>query len=113
MKKINALGSVPRCGIRRWGWPLLLLPGLWASPALAQESPLVTDLDSLITIELGEVIVISSPIRELELRAQPYPLATLDQYLEDSNNVYIVKRGAYAWEPMLSDMGSGRMSITI
>lgn len=92
-----------------------LLLGLSAapSPVLAQESPWNLVQDSLITIELGEVIVISSPIKGLEHRAQSNPLATLDHYLEDSQKVSMVKRGAYAWEPLLNDMGSERLSITI
>src|SRR5690606_26006623 len=116
MKKNNVLGPIPSCAIQRWGKPVIIfLVGLMVSHSkvMAQERPLIPYPDSLITIELGEVIVISSKIRALEHRSQPNPLASLDQYLESSKKISMVKRGAYAWEPQLNDMGSERLSITI
>ncbi len=79
----------------------------------AQEPLLRPWVDSIVPIDLGEVILISSHIRNLEHRSQPNPLSFLDQYLEDSKKVSMVKRGGYAWEPMLNDMESQRLSITI
>lgn len=41
------------------------------------------------------------------------PLSTLDAYLEQSNMVNMVRRGAYAWEPYLNGMASERSVVTI
>ncbi|MDC6362889.1 MULTISPECIES: TonB-dependent receptor [Flavobacteriaceae] len=70
-------------------------------------------MDSILTIDLKEVIVISSFKRSIEHKSQPNPLSTLDEYLESSKKISMVKRGAYAWDPMLNDMTSERLSITI
>ncbi len=59
---------------------------------------------------LAEVIVIS-PKKDLNLK-QAKPLATLDQYL-DSHNFKLVRRGSYAWEPMINNMATERTRITI
>lgn len=79
----------------------------------AQDPAVRPWVDSILPIDLAEVVLISSHIRNLEHHAQPNPLSFLDQYLEDSKKVSMVKRGAYAWEPMLNDMESQRLSITI
>ena len=81
--------------------------------AQAQEPILAPIIDSILPIDLKEVIVISSFNRGIEHKSQPKPLSTLDQYLESSKKVSMVKRGAYAWDPMLNDMTSERLSITI
>ncbi|WP_343690892.1 TonB-dependent receptor [Chitinophaga sp.] len=41
------------------------------------------------------------------------PLSTLDKYLEKSNMVNMIRRGAYAWEPYLNGMASERSVVTI
>ncbi|MBW3520245.1 TonB-dependent siderophore receptor [Flavobacterium sp. NKUCC04_CG] len=41
------------------------------------------------------------------------PLATLDTYLEQFQNVSLIKRGAYAWEPLINTMPTERTSLTI
>ncbi len=79
----------------------------------AQETELHLVQDSIIPIDLKEVVVISSYKAALEHRLQHKPLATLDAYLESSKKVTMIKRGAYAWEPMLNDMSSERLSVTI
>ena len=67
--------------------------------------------DSLSLYQLEEVIVVSKPgIRHYQ---QAKPLSTLDEYLEKSGKVNMVKRGAYAWEPMINSMTSERLAITI
>jgi len=86
---------------------------MFHGPGRAQELGIVPYTDSILTVDLAEVILISSHIRGLEHRTQPNPLSSLDQYLEGSKKVSLIKRGAYAWEPMLNDMGSERLSITI
>ncbi len=79
----------------------------------AQEPVLYSVADSILPINLQEVIVISSYKKDLEHRSHTKPLSTLDEYLEASNKVSLIKRGAYAWEPMLNDMSTERLSVTI
>lgn len=91
----------------------LCLMSIFQSKLQAQEPIGFQTLDSILTIDLKEVIVISSFKRSIEHKSQPNPLSTLDEYLESSKKISMVKRGAYAWEPMLNDMTSERLSITI
>ena len=76
----------------------------------AQE--LILPQDSIITVNLDEVILISAR-KTLDYHRQAKPLSTLEEYLESSKKVTMVKRGAYAWEPSLNNMFSERLSITI
>ncbi|MEC7264467.1 MAG: hypothetical protein VXW38_12060, partial [Bacteroidota bacterium] len=55
--------------------------------AQAQEPILTPIIDSILPIDLKEVIVISSFNRGIEHKSQPKPLSTLDQYLESSKKV--------------------------
>ncbi|MGO1585495.1 TonB-dependent receptor [Mesonia sp.] len=97
----------PLWGMRMGCLMWLLLAGV--SPRLcAQEKP----VDSLKLTELGEVILISAK-QHLNHQKQHKPLATLDEFLESSRSIQMVKRGAYAWEPSMNDMASERLAITI
>ncbi len=92
---------------------LLLFSLLMHGPVQAQDTGILIATDSILPVTLDEVILIASYRRALEHGAQQKPLSTLDAYLESSRKVSMVKRGAYAWEPMLNDMGSNRLSVTI
>src|SRR5690606_35695126 len=50
---------------------------------------------------------------QLDHQKQRKPLSTLDEFLESSLTVDMVKRGAYAWEPSMNDMASERLAVTI
>ncbi len=80
---------------------------------IGQEVPVPLDQDSILPINLAEVIVIAPIYKDMEHRSYQKPLATLDGYLESSQKVSMIKRGAYAWEPMINDMASERLSVTI
>ena len=67
--------------------------------------------DSTSVIGLSEVIVISKS--NLKNQKQVKPLSTIDEYLEQSNKVTMIKRGNYAWEASINNMLSERLSITI
>lgn len=67
--------------------------------------------DSISTIPLNEVIVIGTT--EVKHQKQIKPLASLDEYLEQSSKINMIKRGGYAWEPTINGMASERTSITI
>ncbi|MDT0295119.1 TonB-dependent receptor plug domain-containing protein [Mesonia ostreae] len=86
----------------------LLFAGVFTSTLFAQEKP----IDSLKLTELGEVILISTK-QNLNHQQQYKPLATLDEFLESSRSIQMVKRGAYAWEPSMNDMASERLAISI
>lgn len=88
-----------------WG---ILFCGVASQKMTAQELP----SDSLTFIPLKEVVVISNN-NKLNHQKQRKPLSTLDEYLESSRSINMVKRGAYAWEPSMNDMASERLAITI
>ena len=94
--------------IDRW----MFLWGIFIFPINIGAQELVLHKDSIITINLDEVILISAR-KTLDYHHQPKPLSTLDEYLESSKKVDMVKRGAYAWEPTLNNMFSERLSVTI
>src|SRR5690606_2997069 len=75
--------------------------------AFAQDS----FLDSLSNIVLDEVVIIANPTDKHLKEAKA--LGSLDNYLEKSPSVNMVKRGAYAWEPMLNGMATERSVITL
>ena len=88
-------------------WYVFLL-WILSTGIYAQEPP----VDSLGTISLKEVVVISAD-KKLNYQKQRKPLGSIDEFLESARSVKLVKRGAYAWEPMLNDMESQRLAITI
>ncbi|WP_350284866.1 TonB-dependent receptor [uncultured Croceitalea sp.] len=79
----------------------------------AQELKVDVTTDSILPINLQEVILISNYKKALEHQLHQKPLATLGTYLEASKKVNMIKRGAYAWEPVLNDMSTERLSVTI
>lgn len=82
--------------------------GIFITPTFAQEMP----ADSLKLINLNEVIVISAS-KQLNHQKQRKPLSSLDEFLESSRSIKMVKRGAYAWEPTMNNMASERLVVTI
>ncbi|WP_026450462.1 TonB-dependent receptor plug domain-containing protein [Aequorivita capsosiphonis] len=85
-----------------------LFCGIFTPKLSAQETP----ADSLKLINLTEVVVISTG-KKLDHQKQRKPLSTLDEFLESSRSINMVKRGAYAWEPTMNDMASERLAVTI
>ncbi|WP_343487254.1 TonB-dependent receptor [Allomuricauda sp. d1] len=92
-----------------WGCLLLIVISFTNSFGQTEE---VFHTDSILTVHLQEVILIKSRMPE-DYQKQAKPLAFIDDYLEKSHKVCMVKRGAYAWEPMVNSMTSERLSITI
>jgi iron complex outermembrane receptor protein len=68
-------------------------------------------IDSLAPKALSEVIVIGKKTQTHHKQAKV--LATVDEYLQQSTKINLVKRGAYAWEPLLNSMATERTLITI
>ncbi len=67
--------------------------------------------DTLVPKNLNEIIVISK--KQQEYQKQTKPLASIDEYLLQSSKVEMIKRGGYAWEPLLNSMATERTLVTI
>lgn len=67
--------------------------------------------DSIVAKPLNEVIVIGKKIKQYQKQSKP--LATIDEYLQQSSKVGMIKRGGYAWEPMINSMTTERTLVTI
>lgn len=66
--------------------------------------------DSTTTKNIQEVVVIgATKISNKENK----PLGSIDEYLQKSSKVDMVKRGAYAWEPLINGMPTERTLVTI
>ena len=85
---------------------------LWFQTTCSQKESIAKVSDSIVMVQLEEVILISAT-NELEYLKQSKPLTFIDQFLEEDHAVSMVKRGAYAWEPMVNCMPSERLAITI
>lgn len=64
------------------------------------------------TIQQLEEVIIIGKKRELNIK-QAKPLASLDDYLQQSGIVTMIRRGGYAWEPVINNMASERTVVTI
>ncbi|TYB77149.1 TonB-dependent receptor plug domain-containing protein [Bizionia myxarmorum] len=74
----------------------------------AQEKEATIEKD---TTQLQEVILIGQ--RKLSKYRQEKTLSSIDDYLEKSNKITMIKRGNYAWEPTMNNMSSERLNVTI
>lgn len=69
-------------------------------------------MDSTTVHNLSEVLIIA-PKKKLAYQRQAKPLSSVDEYLEKAQQVTMIKRGAYAWEPNVNNMATERLSVTI
>ena len=67
--------------------------------------------DSLEVKELREVIVAGTKSQLHEKQSKT--LASVDEFLQKSTKVDLIKRGAYAWEPIINGMATERTVVTI
>lgn len=67
--------------------------------------------DSISPIDLNEIIVIGK--KTPTYLKQPKSLATVEEYLQQSSKVNMVRRGGYALEPIINSMTTERTVITI
>lgn len=63
------------------------------------------------TKTLEEVIVTAKVKRKIETEMKM--AVSVDEFLASSDNISFIKRGAYAWEPLLNNMSTERSTITI
>ncbi|MBS1781870.1 MAG: TonB-dependent receptor [Bacteroidetes bacterium] len=87
----------------------LLIVTLFSGYSLCAQKQTDHEVDSLAR-HLEEVIIITN-----KSAAQKYekPLGSIESYLEKSECVNMVRRGAYAWEPYVNGMASERSITTI
>ncbi len=75
--------------------------------AKAQTEP--AQSDSTKVLEEVEVTAIAKRKIETELKMS----VSVDEFLASSDNISFIKRGAYAWEPLLNNMSTERSTVTI
>src|SRR5690606_25553910 len=63
------------------------------------------------TTTLDEVTVTAVAKRKIETELKM--AVSVDEFLASSDHISFVKRGAYAWEPLLNNMSMERSTITI
>lgn len=63
------------------------------------------------TTKLDEITIVGR--RKLSNYRQEKTLSSIDDYLEKSNKITMIKRGNYAWEPSMNNMNSERLNVTI
>ncbi|MCP2028423.1 iron complex outermembrane receptor protein [Flavobacterium sp. HSC-32F16] len=67
--------------------------------------------DSTETVNLNEIIVIGK--KTALSQKQSKSLTSVEDYLQKSSKINMIKRGAYAWEPVINNMSTERTVITI
>ena len=67
--------------------------------------------DSLEIKELREVIVAGTKSQLHEKQSKT--LASVDEFLQKSTKVDLIKRGAYAWEPIINGMTTERTVVPL
>ncbi|GGG58852.1 TonB-dependent receptor plug domain-containing protein [Bizionia arctica] len=89
-------------------YTIFCLGFLFSAITFAQELEAIVEKD---TTQLEEVILIGE--RKLSNYRQEKTLSSIDEYLEKSNKITMIRRGNYAWEPALNNMDSQRLVVTI
>ena len=80
----------------------VLLSSIFLSDTVATEK--VQNLD--------EVVIVSETGRRRK-RSAKGQVASIDEHLSELKNVSLVRRGSYAWEPVVNNMQTERLSTTI
>ncbi len=88
----------------------LFSSGVYICNIQAQTDSMPENIDSLLSYQLEETIIIEK--KSISDKTER-PLATLDQYLEKSGAINMIRRGGYAWEPYINGMGTERSVITV
>ncbi|MDN6290791.1 MAG: TonB-dependent receptor [Psychroflexus halocasei] len=67
--------------------------------------------DSTKSVELEEVVITAAIKKKIETEMKM--AVSVDEFLASSEDISFIKRGAYAWEPLLNNMSTERSTITI
>ena len=77
-------------------------------------STLLTAADTTVARELTvDEVVIVSTASQGGRRAVKGQAASIDEHIGNLRNVAMVRRGSYAWEPVVNNMPTERLSTTI
>lgn len=70
--------------------------------------------DSTTTLShtIDEVVVVGTGNKGAK-RSEKGQTASIDEHLAELNHISLIRRGSYAWEPMINNMASERLSVTI
>ncbi len=83
---------------------VFVLAGMQAS---AQETPVQKD-----STHVMQEVTISARMRK-RIETDMKMAVSVDEYLASAQNISFIKRGAYAWEPLLNNMSTERSVVTI
>ncbi|MBZ4190541.1 TonB-dependent receptor plug domain-containing protein [Niabella beijingensis] len=89
--------------MKRLMFPVLLF-GIAANAQSIQEKK-----DSAKALDEVKVVATAKKKMETEMKMA----VSVDEFLASSNNISFIKRGAYAWEPLLNNMSTERSTVTI
>lgn len=62
---------------------------------------------------LKEVTVVDVTVVNKKIETEMKMAVSVDEFLASSDNISFIKRGAYAWEPLLNNMSTERSTLTI
>ena len=74
---------------------------------------LMSDTVATDRVQNLEEVVIVSEARRGRKRSVKGQVASIDEHLSELRNVSLVRRGSYAWEPVVNNMQTERLSTTI
>ncbi|MGO3183848.1 MAG: TonB-dependent receptor [Aequorivita sp.] len=78
--------------------------GLLANAQITQK-----ENDTIVPLDEVQLLVVKKKKIETEMKMA----VSVDEFLATSNNISFIKRGAYAWEPLLNNMSTERSIVTI
>lgn len=87
---------------------ILLAILLLGTLANAQNKPIKNDS---LDVVLDEVLIIAAKKSKIETDMKM--AVSVDEFLASNANISFIKRGAYAWEPLLNNMSTERSTVTI
>ncbi|MDR2774863.1 MAG: hypothetical protein LBC19_09000 [Tannerella sp.] len=61
--------------------------------------------------DLNEIVIVAKT--GIDHVRQTKPLSSVEDYLQSAENVSMIKRGGYAWEPAINSMTTERISVTV
>ena len=83
---------------------LLLISTLYSTAQQTEKKK-----DSIVALDEVELITVIKKKIETDMKMA----VSVDEFLASSDQISFIKRGAYAWEPLLNNMSSERSTITI
>lgn len=92
---------------KKIAWIIVLFAGWCPTSVFGQQKP-----DSIpLSVTIDEVII--SAKKEANIHRLAKPTSSIEEYLQGSEKIGMIKRGNYAWEPTVNNMATERISVTI